>query len=111
MENLTPVGASTAGPSNSRGGNSPPSRGYGKRSSIPPTVRTAELAEIIKALAILQDGLRLFVLSGGLQAAPYVNEKGILVLALKIHGHTIGVGPEGNFVVDGISVMEGRQEE
>jgi hypothetical protein len=68
------------------------------------------LVEVIKALAVIQDGMRQFVMAGGLLKAPYVNEKGILILAIKLHGHSLGVGPEGNLMIDGISVMEGRLE-
>lgn len=111
MENPTPVAASTAEPLNAPGSNSPPSHRFGKPSSTPPTPLTAELVQMIKALAVIQDGLRLFVMSGGFLKPPYVNEKGILVLAIRLRGHTLGVGPEGNFLVDGRSVMEGRNEE
>lgn len=110
MDNPTPEAASTAEPSNAPAGNSPPSPKFGKPSSTRQTALTAELVEIIKALAVIQDGLRLFVLAGGLLKPPSLSPNGILVLAIKLHGHSLGVGPDGNFIVDGISVMEGRSE-
>jgi len=69
------------------------------------------LLDAIKALAVLQDGLRLFALAGGLVKPQSVNESGILVLGIKLSGHTLAVGPEGNFLIDGISIMESREEE
>lgn len=110
MEHPTPAGASTAEPSRLHASNSPPSQGSGKQSPIRPTPLSAELIELIKALAILQDALRQFALAGGILRVPYINPSGVLVLAVKLRGHILGVGPEGNFTVDGISVMDGRQE-
>lgn len=110
MESPTPEAASTGEPSSAPATNSPPSPRFGRTSSTPPTLLTAELVEIIKALAVIQDGLRLFVLAGGFLKPPFVNERGILVLAIRLRGHTLGVGPDGNFIVDGISVMESRSE-
>lgn len=110
MDNPTPADESTVAPSTGPGPNSLHSPRSGKESSTPQTVLTAELVEIIKALAVIQDGLRLFALAGGLLRPPSLNANGILVLALRLHGHTLGVGPEGSFLVDGISVMEGRTE-
>lgn len=110
MGNLTPGGASTVAPLTVPEPNSPHKPGFGKPSYTPKIVPIANLLEIIKALAIIQDGLRKFVLTGGLQKPPTVNDKGILIIAIKLPGHTLGVGPDGNFTVDSRSVMEGRQE-
>lgn len=90
--------------------NSPPLSEFGKPSSTPQTGRLAGLVEVIKALAVIQDGLRQFAMAGGFLKAPYVNANGILILAIKLRGHSLGVGPEGNLMIDGISVMEGRLE-
>lgn len=110
MENLTHAAASMGGQSRLPGSNSPPSQGFGRPSPIRQTPLTAESIELIKALAILQDALRQFVLAGGMLRPPYINDKGILVLAIKLRGHTLGVGPGGDFILDGRSVMEVRQE-
>lgn len=110
MDNPTPAEGSTVERLTAPAENSPPSQGFGKPSSIRRTPLTAELVEVIKALAVIQDGLRLFALAGGLMKAPSLTQNGILVLAIKLKGHALGVGPEGNFTVDGISVMEGRSE-
>lgn len=106
----TPADGSTVVPSTLPESNSPPSPMFGKQSPTRRTPPTALSIEIVKALAVLQDALRLFVMAGGMLRAPYVNEKGILILALKLRDHDLGVGPEGNFTVDGTSVMEGRRE-
>jgi hypothetical protein len=68
------------------------------------------LPEIVKALAVLQDGLRQLALAGATVRAPQVNELGILIMAAKLDGHSLGIGPDGNFLVDSVSVMESRQE-
>lgn len=109
-DNPTPETGSTGEPLTAPEQSSPPLPASGRTSSIQTTARTAASVEIIKALAVIQDGLRLFALAGGLLKPPFLVDNRILVLAMKLRGHTLGVGPEGNFVVDGISVMEGRGE-
>lgn len=49
-------------------------------------------------------------MAGATVRAPQVNDLGILIMAAKLDGHTLGVGPEGHFLLDGISVMESRPE-
>lgn len=110
MENPTPVAASTAAQSRSQDSNSPPLPGSGKRSSTRGITPIVPSLELIRALAVIQDGLRQFVLAGGMLRTPEVNDKGVMVLAIKLNDHSLGIGPEGNFTVDSISVMEGRQE-
>ncbi len=110
MEKPIPVEESTAEPLRKPGGNFPPSPRHGKQSTAP-TVPSVALPEVIKALAVIQDGLRQLALAGTMIRAPEVNDKGILVMAIKLTGHKLGVGPDGQFTVDGISVMQPRQEQ
>ncbi len=111
MENRIPVAESTPEQSIGHGKNFPPHPRYGKQSPTPPTVPAVGLAEVIKALAVIQDGLRQLALAGVMIRTPEVNDKGILVMAIKLNGHKLGVGPDGQFTVDGISVMQPRQEQ
>lgn len=110
MENPIPEAGSTPAPSNVPAANSPPSPRHGKMSSTPPTTQSVKLLEIIQALAVIQDGLRQLALAGVQVRRPQVNDQGILVMAVKLNGHTLGVGPNGNFILDGKSVMEKRTE-
>lgn len=110
MANHIPVEGSTGARLNVQGGNSPPSPVSGRKLFTRPTIRSAESLEVIRALAVIQDGLRQLVMAGGLLRTPFVNEKGIMVIAIKLNGHDLGVGPDGNFIVDGKSVMEERSE-
>lgn len=110
MENPIPEDVSTGARLNGPGRNSRLSPRYGKQLSTRPTTLNAESLELIRALAVIQDGLRQFVMAGGMLRTPFVNEKGIMVLAIKVRGHDLGVGPDGNFILDGKSVMEERTE-
>lgn len=110
MENPTPEDVSIKARSPVPDPHTPPSPRHGKQSTMP-TIRPAvSLPDIVKALAVLQDGLRQLALAGATVRAPQVNELGILILAAKLDGHTLGVGPDGNFLVDSISVMAERAE-
>jgi len=109
MDKPIPGAESTPAPSIGHGKNFPPSPRFGKQHTAQ-TALSVGLVEAIKALAVIQDGLRQLALAGAMIRTPEVNDKGILVMAIKLNGHKLGVGPDGNFTVDGISVMEERKE-
>lgn len=109
MDNPIPEDVSTTARSRGPGASTPPSPRHGKQSTSP-TIRPVNLPEIVKALAVIQDGLRQLAMAGATVRAPQVNDLGILIMAAKLDGHTLGVGPEGHFLLDGISVMESRPE-
>lgn len=110
MDNPTPEDASTRARSPVPEPHTPPSPRHGKQYTTPMTRPVVSLPDIVKALAVLQDGLRQLALAGATVRAPQVNELGILILAAKLDGHTLGVGPDGNFLVDSVSVMAERKE-
>lgn len=111
MGNPTPEDVSMAARSSGQGGSSLSSPAPGNKSSTLRTTRSAgSTLDILKALAVIQDGLRQFVMAGGMARQPMVNDKGVMVMAIKLNGHDLGIGPDGNFLVDGRSVMESRPE-